>query len=291
MGAHRRFNCNNLERFFERKSKLYLETILSRFIETSLEKFVVHGTTNIYNLTLLFKDWNSSRNSFREIIRASDTFKIFGRFARIFYPFFISIPLSLRHLDHHARSIGSLNSKKKTRGQPESGADGRKRVPEKRCLRPGHQKLFHGGDPAAIHPCPRKGSLSLFLSFSLFPPDALSLFLLVLLSSPLPRENPPPFVKGDPTKSPTSHTCVQKGWREGERGWRGNGGGGSPVVGGGPREPQGRRCTHSSRYIMDTTENPLKGSTWNKGHPLPPPQCSPSIVSLPSSLFLAYTNA
>lgn len=69
---------------------------------------------------------------------------------------------------------------------------------------------------------------------------------------------------------------------EGERAVEGKGReGGSPPVGDRPREPRGRRCTHSSRYIMDTAENPLKGSTRNKGHPHPPPHCSSSVVSLP----------
>ena len=59
-----------------------------------------------------------------------------------------------------------------------------------------------------------------------------------------------------------------------------------------PRIPRGRQCTHSSRYVMDTAENPLKGSTRNKGQ-------SPSTLVLlairrTSSVLLfllACTNA
>jgi len=151
---------------------------------------------------LLFKDRDSSIPF--AIIRVSDALKIFG-FARAFCPFLIPTPFSFQHLDHHARSIGSLNGKK-TRGRLKSGEDGRKRVPEKRCLRLGHQKLFHGGDSPRSIPV-RKGflflspSLSVFLSLVLFPfllplplslslPPSLPPSLFVPLSSALPHENP-----------------------------------------------------------------------------------------------------
>lgn len=122
----------------------------------------------------------------------------------------------------------------------------------------------------------RKGSLSLFFSFSFArsissPPPPLSMFLLVLLSSPLPRENPPPFVKGDPTKSPTSHTCVQKGWR-------GEGGG---------RESSGwwaagttRQTVHAlfALYYGYCRKSP-KGKYAKQRPPPPPPHYSPSYLS------------
>lgn len=111
----------------------------------------------------------------------------------------------------------------------------------------------------------------------------------------LPRENPPPFVKGDPTKSIADESHVRaKGLKRGsEETVEGKGKRESSLGGGGPREPRGRRCTHSSRYIMDTTENPPKEKyVTNKGHPLPPPSLArrPSYLSLVLLSLLACTS-
>lgn len=112
------------------------------------------------------------------------------------------------------RSIGSLTRKKKKKTR-KGGGSGRKSV-RKKCLRPGNIKSSSTGVTRPRSTLLSAKTLSLsrsspFLSRScpLLPPSSLS-------SSPLSRlfrENPPPpFVKGDPTKSPpTSYTCVQKG--------------------------------------------------------------------------------
>lgn len=117
----------------------------------------------------------------------------------------------------HDASLHRLVNRRKKRGNGESGTDGRKRVSEKGVLGRDIKSSSTGVTRCGvIHPCPQSPPLF----SSRVPPDAPSLlFPLAPRSSPLsrlhypglPRENPPPFVKGDPTKSPASYTCVQKG--------------------------------------------------------------------------------
>lgn len=108
------------------------------------------------------------------------TSKIFGRFARAFYPFFIPAPL-FPSAPRPPRSLHRLvKRQKKTRGR-RVGQMEEKECPKKGVLGRGHQKLFHGGDPAAIHPCPQRTLsfpllLFLFLSFSLSSLPAPSLY-------------------------------------------------------------------------------------------------------------------
>lgn len=138
------------------------------------------------------------------------------------------LPDSLQPLGgHRARSIGALIGKN-TRAaglgggggrRGNSRTDGRKRVSEKRYLRPAHQTLFHGGDPPRSIPV-RKGHPSLFL-----------LSFLLCLSSLVTRaaiaKTSQPLVKGDPTKSPTKSSHVRaKGLRSEEEPDEGEGEGG-----------------------------------------------------------------
>lgn len=73
----------------------------------------------------------------------------------------LSVHISLEPSILPTRSIGSLIGKKKQKRNTELGERDRrkKKYPKKSCLRPGHQKLFHGGDPPRSIPA-RKGTLS-----------------------------------------------------------------------------------------------------------------------------------
>lgn len=97
----------------------------------------------------------------------------------------------------------------------------------------------------------------------------------------LPRENPPPFVKGDPTKSPDESHVRAKGLKGVALGRRAKEEGGSRANGrlraaGTSTRQTARPCTHLALYATDAAENPPKRSTRNKGPP------SPCFVRCPS---------
>lgn len=177
-----------------------------------------------------------------------------------------SIPRS-----HRARSIGSLIGKKKRTYGGGWRERTEEKVSEKRCLRPAHQTLFHGGDPPRSIPV-RKASLTLALALSLsfFPRDAPSL----ALSSPRFRL---PYrgclaktrrlsLKVTRQNRHTSHTCVQKGCQAKRGGGRRRRFTREWMSGGKSTRQTVRACMHCA---TDTAENPLKESTRNKGHSSP----------------------
>lgn len=195
----------------------------------------------------------------------------------------------------HDASLHRLVNRRKKRGDGESSTNGRKRVSEKGVLGTGTSKALPRGWPATGWSTPvRKVHPSLPPASLLMLPLYFFLSLLAPLPTPLselPRENPPPFVKGDPTKSPESYTCVQKGWRGWSEGRERKrevvrdmivGDDGRP----GTTRQTRRACTHLALYIANTAENPLKGSTREtKTHSsLAPHSVHPSSLSpfLPS---------
>lgn len=121
--------------------------------------------------------------------------------------------------------------------------------------------------------------------------------LLVPLPSPLPglpRENPLPFVKGDPTKSPGESHVRAKGLKGvAARVAAGRGGGRRRTYGrlraaGEDHRHHTRQtarpCTHLALYATDAAENPLKRSTRNKGHPSRAPALSVARHIIPPGL-------
>lgn len=127
----------------------------------------------------------------------------------------------------------------------------------------------------------RKGSLPLFLSFSFsrsltsLPPSLCScsssfrplpcLAKTRCLSLKVTRRN----------RRRVTRACKRVEERE-RKGLKGKGGG-SPLVGGGPREPRGRRYTHSSLYYGYRRKSP-KGK-YVKQRPLPHIACCSSYLS------------
>lgn len=195
--------------------------------------------------------------------------------------FSLFLSSSTRRLQRSLHRLVNWQKTRERRGRIEE-----KEYPKKRCLSLGHQKLFHGGDLPRSIPV-RKGPL-----FPAYPPGVSS----SLLPSPLCR----PAYPGCLAKTRRlSLKVIRRNRRRvtrackrvEEKSGRGKGedeGRGrdipmwiDPTWVGGWQEPRGRRCAfaRTSRYITDTAENPLKGSTRNKG-------CStPSLSPLCPSLF------
>lgn len=233
---------------------------------------------------------------FPRIYRGFPSSILFCKITRCRRPpkFSVNPPALGRLIPHPAtasRSIGSLTRKKK-RGNGGGGREGGEATRAKRTEEKVSEKSVLGRDikssstgvtrrdpllSAKALPSPPLPSPSSPLPL---PPS----FLPPRLPHPgLPRENPAPFVKGDPTKSPTSHTCVQKGWTDGAPGK--GGGERCPAVGGwvaGDHEVD-ERCafTHAllALYIAGYRRKSPKGK-YAKQRP------SPSLpLSLPLRLL------